>query len=333
MRTRTGFAVALLAVLTVLSALIVRPFLSTVLAAVLLAFVLYPAQERLESTVGAGPAAFGLVTLAVVLFVVPLGLLVHSALADLPTSVEALPAFRPAERTLERTFGVEIQVEQPVNLALDRVKSLLRERASRLVRTGFHAFLGLLLLLFLVYYLLKDGETAVEWTKRVTPLPREVQDRLYASAEETTWAVLKGHVLVASLQGLVSGVGLAVAGVPDAAFWTLVMMFLAMVPIVGVSPVLGGAALYLLLQGRPLAAVLLVVYGMTVVAVTDDYLRALVIDRESSLHSAVVLVGVFGGAYVFGVVGLFFGPVLLGLYKATVEVFADYYGVTDPCAA
>ena len=333
MRTRTGFAVVLLAVLTVLSALVVKPFLSTVLAAVLLAFVLYPAQERLEPVVGPGAAALGLVALVVILFAGPFGLLVHSALADLPTSVQELPAFRPAERALERTLGVGIQVEQPVNFVLDRGKSILRDRASRLVRTGFHAFLGLLLLLFLLYYLLKDGEEAVEWTKRMTPLPREVQDRLYAAAEETTWAVLKGHVFVASLQGLVSGVGLAVAGVPDAAFWTLVMMFLAMVPIVGVSPVLGGAALYLLLQGRPLAAGLLVVYGMTVVAVTDDYLRALVIDRESSLHSGVVLIGVFGAAYVFGVVGLFFGPVLLGLYKATIEVFADYYDVADFGAA
>ena len=333
MRTRTGFAVALLGVLTALSALVVRPFLNTVLAAMLLAFVLYPAQERLAPRVGEGMSALALVVLAVTLFVVPVGVLVQAALADLPTSVQALPAFRPAERAVERTFGVELQVEQPANFVLDRVKSLLRERASRIVRTGFHLFLGLLLLLFLVYYLLKDGERAVEWIKRVTPLPREVQDRLYASAEETTWAVLKGHVLVASLQGVVSGIGLAVAGVPDAAFWTLVMMFLAMVPIVGVSPVLGGAALYLLLRGRPLAAGLLVVYGMTVVAVTDDYLRALVIDRESSLHSAVVLVGVFGGAYVFGVVGLFFGPVLLGLYKATVEVLADHYGVTDRGAA
>ena len=329
MRTRTGFAVVLLAVLTVLSALIVRPFLDVVLAAILLAFVLYPAQERLEPVVGPGVAAFALVVLAVILLVGPFGLLARAALTDLPTSVQELPALRPAERAVERFLGVELQVESPVNWAIDRATTVLRERSSRLVSRGLHAILAVLLLLFLLYYLLKDGEAAVEWTRQVTPLPRRVQDELYATAEETTWAVLKGHVFVASLQGLVSGVGLAVAGVPDAAFWTVVMMFLAMVPIVGVSPVLGGAALYLLLQGRPLAAGLLVVYGMTVVAVTDDYLRALVIDRESSLHSGVVLVGVFGAAYVFGVVGLFFGPVLLGLYKATVEVFADYYGVTD----
>ncbi|WP_255766694.1 AI-2E family transporter [Haladaptatus halobius] len=208
---------------------------------------------------------------------------------------------------------------------LDRLASAATDRTSRFVRSGLHAVLGLLLLLFLLYYLLKDGDEFVRWAKRVTPLARPVQDELYVEAEDATWAVLKGHVFVAIVQGFVSGIGLFVAGVPNAVFWTVVMMFLAMVPIIGVAPVLGGATVYLLTLSRPLAAVLLVVYGMTVVAATDDYLRALVIDRASSLHSATVLVGVFGAAYLFGAIGLFVGPIILALSKATVEVFADYY--------
>ena len=88
---------------------------------------------------------------------------------------------------------------------------------------------------------------------------------------------------------------------------------------------LGGATIYLVVNGRLLEAALLVVYGMTVVAVTDDYLRALVIDKESSLHSAVILLGVFGAAYFLGAIGIFVGPIILALFKATVEVFTDYY--------
>jgi predicted PurR-regulated permease PerM len=130
------------------------------------------------------------------------------------------------------------------------------------------------------------------------------------------------------VQGVVAGVGLFVAGIPNATFWTIVMMVLAMVPIVGVAPVLGGATIYLAVEGRLLAAALLVVYGTSVVAITDDYLRALVIDKESSLHSAVILLGVFGAAYFIGAIGLFVGPILLALFKATLEVFTDYYDVT-----
>ena len=332
MRARTGFAIVLTAVLVALSALIIEPFLSYLLAAILVAFVLTPARRRLAPRVGRRASAFALVTLAVALVVVPAGLFLQTALqqvGDVPTSVAELPAFRSIERLLQRRFGLDVEVGSALRGLLDQFGTAVSDRTTRLVRSGLHVFLGVLLFLFLLYYLLKEGDHFVRWTKHVTPLPRHVQEELYAEAERTTWAVLKGHVFVAVVQGFVSGVGLFVAGVPDAAFWTVVMMFLAMVPIIGVAPVLGGATVYLLTLGRTVAAVLLVLYGMTVVAITDDYLRALVIDRESPLHSATILLGVFGAAYLFGAIGLFVGPILLGLSKATIEVFTDYYGLQE----
>lgn len=326
MKARTGFAVVLVGVLAVLSLLVVRPFLDYVLAAILLAFVLTPAQRRLAPRVGPNVSAFALVSLTVLLFVGPVGLFVEVALErvnDFPTSLSELPALNSVRAFVERTLGV--QLGPRFDRLLETAVSTVTQRSSGLASAGVHFSLGILLLLFLLYYLLKDGEALVRWTKSVTPLPRAVQDDLYAEAEEATWAVLKGHVLVATIQGFVSGLGLIALGIPDATFWTVVMMFLAMVPIVGVAPVLGGATVYLAVNGRILAAALLVVYGMTVVAITDDYLRALVIDKESSLHSGVILLGVFGAAYFLGAIGIFVGPIILALFKETIEVFSDYY--------
>ncbi|UPV75553.1 AI-2E family transporter [Halorussus limi] len=329
MKARTAFAAILVGVLAVLSVLVVRPFLDYVLAAMLLAFVLRPAQRRLAPEIGARLSAFALVTLTVLLFVGPVGLFVRVVLSDvddLPTSVSELPTYRSVERIVERSLGVQIGAQ--FDQVLGSFTSALAQRSSGLASAGVHFTLGILLLLFLLYYLLKDADTLVRWAKRVTPLPRNVQDDLYAEAEEAAWAVLKGHVLVATVQGFVSGLGLIALGVPNAMFWTVVLMFLAMIPIVGVSPVLGGATVYLVVNGRILAAALLVVYGMTVVAVTDDYLRALVIDKESSLHSGVILLGVFGAAYFLGAIGIFVGPIILALFKETVEVFVEYYDLT-----
>ncbi len=326
MKARTAFATVLVGVLAVLSLLVVRPFLDYVIGAMLLAFVLTPLQRRLAPEVGSRLSAFALVSLTVLLFVGPVGLFLQVALGDvgeLPTEVSDLPTYRSVERVVERVVGVQIGAR--FDRLLGSFSSALAERSSGLASAGVHFTLGILLLFFLLYYLLKDGDTLVRWTKRVTPLPRGVQNDLYAEAEEATWAVLKGHVFVATVQGFVSGLGLVVLGIPNATFWTVVMMFLAMVPVVGVSPVLGGATIYLAVNGRLLEAALLVVYGMTVVAVTDDYLRALVIDKESSLHSGVVLLGVFGAAYFLGAIGIFVGPIVLALFKETIEVFSEYY--------
>jgi predicted PurR-regulated permease PerM len=329
MKPRTGFAIVLVGVLAVLSVLVVRPFLSYVLGAILLAFVLTPAQRRLAPRIGPQWSALALVSLTIVLVLGVVGVLLTLGVTEIesfPTSVEELPAFQPIENSIERRFGV--QVPPLLNRAFESITTGIAERTSQVASAGIHAFLGVTLLFFLLYYLLKDGDEFVWWTKHVTPLPHDVQDELYEEAEEATWAVLKGHVFVAVVQGVVAGVGLFVAGIPNATFWTIVMMVLAMVPIVGVAPVLGGATIYLVAKGRLIAAALLVVYGMSVVAITDDYLRALVIDKESSLHSAVILLGVFGAAYFIGAIGLFVGPILLALFKATLEVFTDYYDVT-----
>ncbi|WP_134671137.1 AI-2E family transporter [Halorussus marinus] len=326
MKPRTGFAVVLVGVLAVLAVLIVRPFLNYVLGAILLAFVLTPAQRRLAPRVGPRVAALGLVTLTVIVVFGVAGALLSLGLAevgDVPTAVSDLPAYRSVEAAAERTLGIELPSR--FDRALDSLTAGIADGVSGVASAGLHAFLGVLLALFLFYYLLKDSADLIRWTKRVTPLPHDVQSRLYDEAEDATWAVLKGHIFVAVVQGVVSGVGFLVAGIPNAAFWTIVMMVLAMVPIVGVSPVMGGATIYLLVEGRPVAAVLLVVYGMSAVAITDDYLRALVIDKETSLHSGVILLGVFGAAYFLGAIGLFVGPILLALFKATVEVFTDYY--------
>jgi predicted PurR-regulated permease PerM len=328
MDARTGFAAILVGTLAVLSLLVVEPFLSYLLGAMLLAFTLWPLQRRLEPVVGEQVSALALVGFAVVLIVAPVSLLVTVGVAQiegLPTSVDDLPAFQPVQNQLERRLG--IQVGPLIDRLIETVTSGIAERTSTVAGASIHAFVGVLLLIFLLYYLLKDGEKLVGWVKHVTPLPKDVQDRLYEEAETATWAVLKGHVFVAIVQGLVSGVGLFVLGIPNAIFWTVAMMFLAIIPIVGVAPVLGGAIIYLVMQGRFLEAVLLFVYGMTAVAVVDDYLRALVIDKESSLHSGVILLGVLGAVYFLGAIGLFVGPIILALFKATVEVFSEYYRI------
>ena len=332
MDARTVFAWVLVAVLAAITWLVVRPFLSWLLATGLLAFVLFPVHVRLADRVGPRVSAGLLVLLVVVAVLAPLALGVNALLDRGIVVFEGLSRpelLRRLDRVVERYTGLEIPIQSYARAVADQFSAYVRDRASTILGASLHAFLGFLLLTFVLYYLLKDGRAFVRWLKGVTPLSPGVRDELFSSAGDMTWAVLKGHVLVAVVQGLVAGVSLFVTGVPQAALLTGAMMVLAVVPIVGVAPVLGGAVVYLFVNGRPLAAAFVVVWGMTSVAVTDDYLRAVVIDRESEMHSAVILVGVVGGTYLLGPMGLFVGPVLVGLFKTTVEVLGDHFEVTN----
>jgi len=325
---RVGFFAVALAVFGYLVVLVLRPFLTALLAAILLAVLLSPLQRRLAPRIGSRLSALSLVALAVAAtagVAAALALAVPSGLTDPSETLDKLPGRAAVERRLESLLGMEVPLESVVGSVPQRVGEVLFGDLSSLVSTATDFFLALVLFLFVLYYLLVDGGELVDWIEARLPLTPETTDTLHDEAHQTTWAVLKGHLFVAVVQGAVAGLGLFLVGIPNALFWSLVMMVFELFPVVGVAGVLGPAVGFLAIEGRFLAAAFLAVYGLSAVAFVDDYLRAHVVDRESSLHSATILVGVFGGVYAFGVMGLFYGPIVVGLFTRLVERFDDEY--------
>ncbi|SFS98143.1 AI-2E family transporter [Halostagnicola kamekurae] len=327
MNISKGFLLALITSLLVLSGLLIQPFLQYVLGAVLLAFVLYPVQIRLEAYVSPMVAAISLVVLAVAGFLTPFVVVLMTVADNVERIREDLDAdaleIELIESRLENVTGQEIDIASELVGLGQRIGTTVIERSTETVGAITFHLIGIALAVFLVYYLLKDGTELLEWFHRTVPLPMDIQRDLRSEIDDVMWGVLFGHVFVAVVQGTVAGIGLAATGVPNAAFWTAVMIVFAMVPLVGAIPIWGGAVVYLFLTNEPLLAVGLFVYSVIVVGVTDDYLRPFAVERYANLNPAVILLGILGGAYAFGVMGLFFGPVVLGALKATLRVGLD----------
>jgi len=330
---RKGFVLALAVTLLGLSAMLIQPFLQYTLGAVLLAYVLYPLQVRLEAYVSSMVAALSLVVLAVAGFVAPfvvvLATVAESADRVLRDASTGPGRIESVESLIVELTGREIDIAGELVGSGREIGTIVFERSTQAFGTVTFHLIGVALALFLVYYLLKDGDDLVAWLHRTVPLPMDIQRDLYAEINDVMWGVLFGHVFVAIVQGVVAGAGLAATGVPNAAFWTAVMIVLAMVPLVGAIPVWGGAVVYLYVTGEPLLAVGLFVYSVVVVGLTDDYLRPFAVDRYAKLNPAVILLGILGGAYAFGIMGLFFGPVVLGALKATLRVGVDNWSQID----
>ncbi|WP_096391837.1 AI-2E family transporter [Halopenitus persicus] len=333
MNSRKWFLLTLVAVLLTLSGVLIQPFLQYVLGAVLLAYLLYPLQVRFEEYASPMVTAFSLVVLAVVGFVTPL-VVVIGVVAN--SAEQALENFGANEIWIE---DIESQVEELTGQEIDILGELVgsgRELGTVVFDISIDAFgtvtfhlIGVALALFLLYYLLKDGDDLLNWFTQLVPLPADIQRDLHTEINGVMWGGLLGHVFVAFIQAVVAGVGLAVAGVPSAVFWTAVMVVLAMVPLVGTIPIWGGAAGYLYLTGKPAFAVGLFVYSVIIVGLTDDYLRPFAVNRYAKLNPVVILLGILGGGYAFGVMGLFFGPVVLGALKATLRVSSENWSRLD----
>ena len=317
------------AVTATLSLVVLLPLVQYVFAAVLLAYVLRPLKLRLEPHFGTKVACYIPIWLTILVIVIPLvvvSFVVAQDIIELARAVEdAQIDVGVVEGLIMEYTGQDIDLPSTIASVTESVARGVLGRISQIFGFAVRLTLGTLLLVFLLYYLLKDGERFVVWSKEVLPLPDDITEELYTRLGNVTQSVVYGHLLVAVAQALLAGAGLAVAGVPNYLFWTLIMVFFGVLPIIGVFVVWGPAALYLVATGSTTAGVALAVYGATVVSITDNYLRSILVDRDTGLNPGVVLVGVLGGIYAMGVVGLFVGPVIIGSLKATLNVYRKRY--------
>jgi len=314
------------AVLLALSVAFVLPFLDFFLLAVLLAYLLVPVQKRLEERVRPQLAAAGIVAVASVVVVLPLLYVARRTASEAVSLVRAVRegtvTLARTEREIERLTGMEVDL---LTVLQSTVRDVRIDSLVGVLGLITHVVIGVGLTLFLLYYFLKDREDFLQWLHRTVPLSDELQNRLYEEIDRITGAVLVGHVLVALVQGLLAGVGLAATGIPNATFWTVTMTVLSLLPVVGSFLVWGPATLYLFLNGQPVPAVGLFLWGVAVVGLSDDYLRPIVVDRYAHVNPSVIIIGVLGGIYVVGFMGIFFGPVVLGALRATLDVFHEEF--------
>ncbi|WP_254545352.1 AI-2E family transporter [Halomarina pelagica] len=337
MNRHRAVLVALLLVVGLVAAALVRPFLQYVLLAVLLAYLLYPIQRRLAPRIGARVAAGLLIVVTFFLLLLPVAVLLGVAFQQALGLVEMLRTggmeFEAIERAIRTTTGVPVEIDLALSTIPDRLAEVVRRNGSQgtqrvlsealaLVGTVVDLTIGVFVTLFLFYYLLVDGERVVAWVRRVLPLRPRVQRDLVDECDRLMWAAIVGNVVVAVLQGVLTGVGFFVVGFSDVVFWTVLTVALALLPLIGASVVWVPASGFLLLTGRPIAGLALFGYGALVVSLSDNYVRPMVGGREANLNPGLFLLGIFGGLALVGVMGLFFGPVVLGMAKRIAEVTA-----------
>ncbi|WP_135363894.1 AI-2E family transporter [Halosimplex halophilum] len=326
-------ALALASALLALFVLV--PYLQFVLFGVVLAYILYPIQRRAERFVRPTFAALGVVIATLLVVLLPLVWVLSLAVRQ---SFEVVAAIRQGDIDLamvERILadnGLAVDLVAVYEANQGRIAAAIRQvttGAVDLVGSLPGLFIGLTITLFVLFALLRDGEGLLAWIEWVLPVEDDTLAELRAGLDDLMWASVVGNVAVAAIQAVMLGVGLLVAGVPAIVFLTVATFVLTLLPLVGAFGVWIPASVYLAATGRPTAGAALAVYGLFV-TFSDSYLRPALIGQTAAFNSAIVIVGIFGGLVVFGAVGLFVGPVVLGGAKLTLDAFARERTGTAP---
>lgn len=309
--------------------LVVRPFISALLVAGVLAVATWPLYRRIHEGLGGHStwAALLMLLLIVVLVVIPLTLLAGAAAEHLPGLVAVIKSwFAGGVRVPEELRSVPIVgdrlYDQLTALATDREQmSALMQRALEpagrfsvaVVRLLGDGILQLLLVTFIVFFYYRDGERIAEVIRRVAGrLSGDMSGEVVDIVVGTTRSVVVGIVGTAAAQAAVALIGFLIAGVPGAVLLAIGTFVLSVVPM-GPVVLWGGAAVWLWMQGEAGWAVFMVLYGTLVISSIDNFLKPLLIARGSTLSLGLIFLGVLGGVLAFGFIGVILGPVLLAL--------------------
>ncbi|MFC5970113.1 AI-2E family transporter [Halomarina salina] len=327
----TVFLWGLLAVFGVVTVWLFLPYLQYALLAGLLGYVLYPISSRLSRYLGRTLGAALTVVLATVAVVAPVvfivGIAVQQATSILQGVTESMVI--DAGDALLARLGVGADTMDVVDMLVASMQNGSRGLVGNVftvVGATAQFLIGLVVFVFLFYYLLRDGDRLVAWTRTVSPLERDEMDDLLERCDRLLWASLVGTVVVAAVQAALTGVAFAALNFSNSVFWTLVTFLLSLLPVIGASVVWIPASIYLLVVGRTIDAVVLFVAGTFIISGSDNLIRPFVVQHSAHLNTGLVVVGLFGGLAVFGFLGLFIGPVVVGMAKHLAEVVARRHG-------
>lgn len=327
-----------LLVLSVLFAVILTPFWSAIFWAGVMSLLFMPIQNRLTRAFGNRPslAAVCTVLIGLVVVVMPVIGIAFGFVREGAQLYESIEAEQISPQAIIDRIGNAVPFLPDIfnRLGIDTasIRNYLSESATGLSqilsqqalnwgRNTLSFTLGLGLMMYLSFFLLRDGYTIVGWLRRAVPLSNERRQLLFEKFAEVTRATVKGNLLVAIVQGALGGLIYWLLDLPAPLMWSVVMAFLSLVPAIGASLVWAPMAVYLYATGESVSATILVAYGAVVIGLADNVLRPILVGRDTKLPDYIVLFSTIGGLSLLGITGFVIGPLIAALFLSFWTIF------------
>jgi predicted PurR-regulated permease PerM len=335
------FALVVAVILGYALILIFAPFIGPMAWAAFLAFLLYPLNLRLRRRLsGSGGAAGVLTLLAPIIILLPLSAISIDFVAQASALMQKLQK-SAAELDIKSLSDLQqfpwiarinVWLEAHAGISAEQIQSWLvsgtREILTRAASLGGGFFLGALgsllgfaIMLFLLFFFLRDGDALLLRARRLIPLDEERKGRLFRQLSDVTRAIVVGTSVTALLQGALIGIGFTIASLPSPVVFGVLAALLSMLPVGGAAFVWGPAAIWLFVDGRWGFGIFMLAWGF-LSAGLDNVLRPILISGRARISALAVFIGVLGGIPAFGAIGIIGGPVVLSLVLALIE-FAE----------
>ncbi len=322
--------------------MIIWPFVSAIIVGAILVTVTFPLFKKVRTRLRGSDtwAAIAMllgITLVLIVPAIILGLLlIQQANALLPhlKSVETqqiverldlahrllwvkrfVPSFDPSTLSAQKLILPLVQ----------KVPGWVAENGGAVIGGIAGVVVGFFLVLLSAFFFYVEGETILDELAVLSPLP-ERYDREFASKfKDVIDATFRGQVMTSLAQGIATGIGLAIAGVPAAIFWGAVATILSLLPMLGVAVVWVPATIYLFLTGSTGHGIFLAIWGVLVVSTIDNVVRPWAMKGGAQLPAIPLLFAVLGGLQAFGFIGLVIGPLVFSLLMSIIDIYKQSF--------
>jgi predicted PurR-regulated permease PerM len=331
----------LLVALTTLAFLaLIGSFLMPVFWAAVLATVFFPLQSRYVARFGGRRSMAALATILTIigLVVVPLFLIgvamsreaidlrnqITSGAVDVQAPVRFLRRITPLATDYVGGFGIDVEaLVQRLSTSAVAVSQFIASSALGIGQDALRITALFFLMLYILFFFLRDGSRLVAMLIRVVPLEEARERQLLAKFAEVSLATIKGTLVVGIVQGAIGAVLFWALGIPAPVFWGTLMTMFSVLPAVGPGLIWLPAAVILLAMGHIVKGIILIAAGVLVIGLVDNVLRPILVGRDTQMPDYLVLLATLGGLGVFGVSGFVIGPVIAAFFLVVWEMFAQ----------
>lgn len=343
-RTVHPFFYLILAVVFVASFMVVRPFMTAIILAFIAAIICKPIYDLLDPIFGKhshATASLMTVTIVAITIILPVILLINATISQIGVFAISLNGSLKADAiTLETTIETinEILAAIPYSQTqispegvVEFIQTTIRNGAIAIINnaasigsSSLEVISRFIIFLVMLYVFISKQDQLLNLIRRLSPLDDAIDSLYINRVLSMMTSMIKGSFFVALIQGVIAGLLLWATGVPYSFFFTMIMVFLGILPLVGTGVVSIPIGIIQILTGQIWQGALVLIGSILIIANIDNVLRPYLVSKEASLSPAMIILGMFGGLRVYGVMGFLYGPVILILLTTTIQVYLEY---------
>jgi len=320
-------------ILAVLSFFLIKPILLSIIMGLLLAFLFMPIYRWTYKYVKSKNLSASLIcVLFMLILIIPMWLLTPMIIDQsfkFYLAAQQMDFITPFKKIFPSLFASDqfsSEVGSVLRSFITKTTNSFMNSISQVILNFPTLALHFIVVIFTFFFALRDNERLIGYVKSLLPFPKEVEKKLFDSSKAITAAVIYGQVVIGVLQGIVAGIGFLIFGVPNALLLTLLAIIAGIFPIIGTTLVWLPVAIYLLIANNIGAATGVLIFGLVSSSI-DNFLRPVFVSKRTKVHSSLILIGMIGGLFLFGILGIIIGPLILAYLLIIIEL---YRGKQEP---